>query len=213
MLSGVLLAIGGVTLDPVAEPRHLGLMAPRGHGRRGATRAAWRDVAVGSARRRRRWRVVVVRRLSPLKGVIMDRLEEGKSDAIREQTTEQTFEIVSLAPITGYGTTRSALGSNQTITAGRISSCPACGNAVIGSNGYRSSCSCRPASSARRSSTCSSWSICGEPAGTSRRSRAASVRRDRPHAGGRVLLRRGAERARVPDARGRAALARAARRR
>lgn len=73
---------------------------------------------------------------SPLKGLIVDRLEEGKSDAIREQTTEQTFEIVSLAPITGYGSTRSAQGSNQTITAGRTSSCPACGNAVLGSNGY-----------------------------------------------------------------------------
>lgn len=73
---------------------------------------------------------------SPLGGVIAERLDNGHSNAIREQTSGQTLDIVSQAPITGYGSTRSAEGSTQTITAGRSATCPACGNAVLGSNGF-----------------------------------------------------------------------------
>jgi len=73
---------------------------------------------------------------SPLSSVISERLDNGHSNAIREQTSSQTLDIVLQAPITGYGSTRSAEGSTQTITAGRSATCPACGNAVLGSNGF-----------------------------------------------------------------------------
>jgi O-antigen ligase len=73
---------------------------------------------------------------SPLKGLVEERLDNGRSNAIREQTSTQTIQIVSESPIIGYGSTRSAAGSNQTITAGRSATCPACGNAVLGSNGF-----------------------------------------------------------------------------
>lgn len=73
--------------------------------------------------------------LSPLSGVIQGRLENQNSNNIRTFTTVRTLEVVGSSPVIGFGTTRAALGSSNSIAVGRGSSCPRCGNAPLGSNG------------------------------------------------------------------------------
>ena len=45
------------------------------------------------------------------------------------------MRVALTSPVLGYGSTRTALGSPQSIAVGRSSSCLRCGNAVIGSTG------------------------------------------------------------------------------
>jgi hypothetical protein len=73
--------------------------------------------------------------LSPLSGVIQGRLANQNSNGIRTFTTVKTLEVVGSSPVLGFGTTRAALGSSNSIAVGRGSSCPRCGNAPLGSNG------------------------------------------------------------------------------
>jgi hypothetical protein len=73
--------------------------------------------------------------LSPLNGVIQARLDNPRSNDIRANLSAQAVQVSASSPIIGYGTTRTALGSPQSIAVGRTSSCQRCGNFVIGSNG------------------------------------------------------------------------------
>jgi hypothetical protein len=73
--------------------------------------------------------------LSPLSGVIQGRLANQNSNDIRTFTTVKTLEVVGSSPLLGFGSTRAALGSVNSIAVGRGSSCPRCGNAPLGSNG------------------------------------------------------------------------------
>ncbi len=73
--------------------------------------------------------------LSPLNQVIESRLENPRSNDIRASLNEQAVQVARTSPVLGYGSTRTALGSPQSIAVGRTSSCLRCGNAVIGSTG------------------------------------------------------------------------------
>ncbi|WP_418276076.1 hypothetical protein ACNHYB_14615 [Isoptericola jiangsuensis] len=73
---------------------------------------------------------------TPLGAVVEQRLENGKSDDIRTFTTEKAFELVTVSPMVGLGSTRSTLGSASSIAVGESPKCPTCGNASIGMNGY-----------------------------------------------------------------------------
>jgi len=73
--------------------------------------------------------------LSPLNQVIESRLANPRSNDIRASLNEQAVKVALTSPVLGYGGTRTALGSPQSIAVGRTSSCLRCGNAVIGSTG------------------------------------------------------------------------------
>lgn len=73
---------------------------------------------------------------TPMGDLVSSRLENGKSDDIRSFTTQKAFELSAKSPVTGFGTTRSSLGSASSIAVGRSPQCPTCGNASIGMNGY-----------------------------------------------------------------------------
>lgn len=79
---------------------------------------------------------MVVFTLTPLQGVVQQRLDEGKSDSIRSFTTERALELATASPVIGYGSTRSAVGSASSIAVGKSAECPQCGNVSIGINGY-----------------------------------------------------------------------------
>jgi hypothetical protein len=72
---------------------------------------------------------------SPLTGVIQDRLSHQKSNGIRAFTTVNTLQVVEHSPVLGFGSTRRAMGSSNSITVGRSAKCTNCGNPVLGSNG------------------------------------------------------------------------------
>lgn len=72
---------------------------------------------------------------SPLKQVVDTRADNGVSDSIRSFTTRQAFELSKQSPIIGFGSTRSAVGSQSSIAIGRTPQCPTCGNVSIGING------------------------------------------------------------------------------
>jgi hypothetical protein len=72
---------------------------------------------------------------SPLTGVVSDRLANPHSDGIRAFTITRTLEVTQHSPILGFGSTRRALGSSDSIAVGRDAECPRCGNPVLGSTG------------------------------------------------------------------------------
>jgi O-Antigen ligase len=73
--------------------------------------------------------------VSPLYGVIQDRLAHPHSNRARESTSQDAINAARSSPILGYGSTRKVAGSAQTIAAGRSTACPQCGNAAIGGAG------------------------------------------------------------------------------
>lgn len=79
--------------------------------------------------------LVVVIALSPLQGLIIARLDNGKSNDVRAFSTEEAIRIAKLSPILGYGNTRNAVGSQQSASVGKTAHCPRCGNIALGSNG------------------------------------------------------------------------------
>jgi hypothetical protein len=72
---------------------------------------------------------------SPLTGIVEARLDNPKSNNIRAFTTETTLEVVAQSPVLGFGSTRAALGSSQSIAVGADADCQRCGNPTLGSNG------------------------------------------------------------------------------
>jgi ABC-type multidrug transport system fused ATPase/permease subunit len=73
--------------------------------------------------------------LSPLQSVITNRIATPQSNDIRGSLSKEAIRVAATSPIVGYGSTRSTIGSNQSLTIGQTTSCPRCGNRVIGSTG------------------------------------------------------------------------------
>ncbi|MGH3360094.1 MAG: O-antigen ligase family protein [Nocardioidaceae bacterium] len=73
--------------------------------------------------------------MSPLYGVIQERLANPHSNEARMNTSTAAVTAASSSPILGYGSTRAVIGSAQTIAVGRSPSCPQCGNAQVGGAG------------------------------------------------------------------------------
>ena len=73
--------------------------------------------------------------LTPLGGVITGRLDNPRSNQIRSSLSEQTIALVNQSPILGYGSTRTSMGSPESLAVGRSAQCPRCGNFIVGSNG------------------------------------------------------------------------------
>lgn len=72
---------------------------------------------------------------SPLSTIVQGRLDNGQSNDIRSFTTARTIAAVGSSPVLGFGSTRAALGSSQSIAVGQSDACQRCGNPTIGSNG------------------------------------------------------------------------------
>ncbi len=72
---------------------------------------------------------------SPLMTTIQGRIDNPHSNNIRSFTIEKTIKVVGHSPVLGFGSTRRALGSSNSIAIGRTADCALCGNPVIGSNG------------------------------------------------------------------------------
>lgn len=77
----------------------------------------------------------VVLAASPLGGVVAGRLDNPHSDGIRAFTITRTVEATQHSPVLGFGSTRRALGSDNSIAVGRDEDCDTCGNAPLGSTG------------------------------------------------------------------------------
>lgn len=72
---------------------------------------------------------------SPLSTIIQGRLAHPASNDIRTFTTVQTLKVIEHSPVLGFGGSRAALGSANTIVVGKDPTCPRCGNPTLGSNG------------------------------------------------------------------------------
>jgi hypothetical protein len=72
---------------------------------------------------------------SPLYGVVQERLAHPHSNEARQNTSLAAVDAAVASPVLGFGSTRSVVGSAQTIAVGRSESCPQCGNAAIGGAG------------------------------------------------------------------------------
>jgi hypothetical protein len=79
--------------------------------------------------------LVLVVLLSPLQGVITQRLANGKSDTIRSTLSSQAFRDSLASPVLGFGGTRKRQGSANSITSGPTPDCPQCGQQEVGSTG------------------------------------------------------------------------------
>jgi hypothetical protein len=73
--------------------------------------------------------------VTPLGATFQSRLQHPHSNSIRSDLSQQAFDAALSSPLVGYGSTRSAIGSSQTIGVGKSASCAQCGNPPIGSNG------------------------------------------------------------------------------
>lgn len=79
--------------------------------------------------------LVVAFLASPLATVVQERLAHGHSNDIRSNLAHAAIQGAKESPIVGWGTTRSVIGSSQSIAVGSSASCNSCGNADIGSTG------------------------------------------------------------------------------
>ncbi|MDR8409936.1 hypothetical protein MTP10_14455 [Nonomuraea sp. 3-1Str] len=73
--------------------------------------------------------------LSPLSGLVSQRLDNPHSNDIRAFTVTATIRAAAHSPVIGYGNTRNALGNHRTITTGRTAWCTDCGHPPLGSDG------------------------------------------------------------------------------
>jgi hypothetical protein len=78
---------------------------------------------------------VVMVLATPLGSIVEGRLDNPQSNKIRTFTTERTLEVVAESPVIGFGSTRAALGSSNSIAIGADDRCRRCGNPTLGSNG------------------------------------------------------------------------------
>ncbi|WP_259406666.1 hypothetical protein [Microbispora sp. H10885] len=74
--------------------------------------------------------------LSPLSGIVAQRLDNPQSNGIRAFTVATTVRVATSSPVIGYGNTRTAYGSHRTATTGRSAWCPDCGHPPLGSDGH-----------------------------------------------------------------------------
>ena len=73
--------------------------------------------------------------LSPLAGLVSQRLDNPHSNDIRAFTVEATVRAGTESPIIGFGNTRNAMGNQSTITTGKTQWCGGCGHPPLGSDG------------------------------------------------------------------------------
>jgi hypothetical protein len=73
--------------------------------------------------------------LTPLGTVVSERLDHGKSNAVRGYLTDKAVSGALESPVVGYGSTRNTVGGRQSIAVGQKPDCPRCGNFTIGGNG------------------------------------------------------------------------------
>ena len=72
---------------------------------------------------------------SPLGATIQGRLNNGHSNDIRARWPTARSTAMKASPVLGYGSTRATQGSGQSISVGKTTDCPKCGNRNIGSTG------------------------------------------------------------------------------
>lgn len=77
----------------------------------------------------------VVIAVSPLHGLISQRLSHGRSNTGRASGTLIAIQDGASSPLVGYGDTRHEQGSASSITLGRTANCKACGQSVVGGDG------------------------------------------------------------------------------
>jgi hypothetical protein len=73
--------------------------------------------------------------VTPLQGMISQRLANGASDASRGSLAVAATVDAAASPLVGYGDTRHQQGSVQSLSVGRSAKCPTCGERTIGGNG------------------------------------------------------------------------------
>ena len=79
--------------------------------------------------------VAVVVLASPLQSLISQRLQHGKSNAVRSSLSGLAMDVAVSSPVIGYGDTRHELGSTNSIAVGKTAKCHSCGSRDIGGNG------------------------------------------------------------------------------
>jgi hypothetical protein len=72
---------------------------------------------------------------SPLQTLIQDRLNHGKSNAVRSSLSGLAVNDGLSSPVIGYGDTRHEQGSTNSIAVGKTLKCLSCGSRDIGGNG------------------------------------------------------------------------------
>jgi hypothetical protein len=101
-------------------------------------------VAVRLAVRNRRWAVgmlaatlagIALVGATPLGDTVGQRLEYGRSNAVRMFLVDRALDGLSESPVIGFGTTRDTAGGRTSITVGESPDCPRCGNFTVGGNG------------------------------------------------------------------------------
>jgi hypothetical protein len=78
---------------------------------------------------------VVMVLATPLGTIVEGRFDNPQSNKIRSFTVERTLDVVEYSPVIGFGSTRAALGSSNSIAIGADDQCRRCGNPTLGSNG------------------------------------------------------------------------------
>ena len=79
--------------------------------------------------------VVVIVLVTPVSGLISERLSHGSSNSGRAAQSKIAWEAALASPIIGFGDTRHQQGSTQSIAVGRTAGCSDCGQQDIGSHG------------------------------------------------------------------------------
>ncbi len=73
--------------------------------------------------------------VTPLKGVVTGRLQNGKSNNLRAHLSSLSITDGLASPIIGFGDTRQERGSATSIAVGPSLKCPTCGQNAVGSTG------------------------------------------------------------------------------
>jgi hypothetical protein len=72
---------------------------------------------------------------TPLGDVVNARLDNGKSNGVRQFLVDRALEGFAESPIVGYGGTRDTAGGRNSIAVGESAGCERCGNFTVGGNG------------------------------------------------------------------------------
>jgi len=72
---------------------------------------------------------------TPLADVVSARLDNGKSNGVRQFLIDRAMDGFAGSPVVGYGGTRNTSGGRNSITVGESAGCERCGNFTVGGNG------------------------------------------------------------------------------
>jgi hypothetical protein len=73
--------------------------------------------------------------LTPLGGIVGERMNNGRSNGVRMYLTDRSLQGLSESPLIGFGSTRNTQGGRNSITVGESADCRRCGNFTVGGNG------------------------------------------------------------------------------